>query len=61
MHHKKIHLKADVAAGSILNGVRQPILFISALDKPSGNKVFWELETIHYKRVNKSVLKTITF
>ena len=57
----KIHLKCDAIDGSIQDGVRQPILFSFVLDKPAGYKVFSEPETIHYKKVNKSVLNTITF
>ena len=57
----KIHLKADVIDGSIVDGVRQPILYSFVLDKPSGYKIFCEPETIHYKKINKSVLNTITF
>ena len=57
----KIHLKCDVVDGSIINGVRQPILYSFVLEKPSGYKVFCEPETIHYKKIFKSVLNTITF
>ena len=57
----KIHLKCDAIDGSVVNGVRQPILYSFVLDKPSGYKVFGEPETIHYKKINKSVLNTITF
>ena len=57
----KIHLKCDSIDGSIQDGLRQPILFSFVLDKPSGYKVFCEPETIHYKKINKSVLNTITF
>ena len=57
----KIHLKCDIIDGSIQDGVRQPIIFSFVLDKPSGYKVFCEAETIHYKKINKSVLNTITF
>ena len=57
----KIHLKCDCIDGRIQNGERQPILFSFVLDKPSGYKVFCEPETIHYKKINKSVLNTITF
>ena len=57
----KIHLKCDVIDGSVVNGIRQPILFSFVLDKPSGYKVFCEPETVHYKKKNKSVLNTITF
>ena len=57
----KIHLKCDCIDGSVLNGLRQPILYSSVLDKLPGYKVFSEPETIHYKKINKSVLNTITF
>ena len=57
----KIHLKCDIIDGSIQDGIRQPLLFSFILDKPSGYKVFCQPETIHYKKINKSVLNTITF
>ena len=57
----KIHLKCDVIDRSVVNGDRQPILYSFVLDKPSGYKVFSEPETIHYKKINKFVLNTITF
>ena len=57
----KIHLKCDAIDGSVVNGIRQPILYSFVLDKPFGYKVFCEPETIHYKKINKSVLNTITF
>ena len=57
----KIHLKCDAIDGSVVNGVRQPILYSFVLDKPSGYKVFSEPDTIHFKKINKSVLNTITF
>ena len=57
----KIHLESDVIDGSIVNGLRQPILYSFVLDKKPGYKVFSEPETIHFKKINKSVLNTITF
>ena len=57
----KIHLKYDVIDGSVVNGLRQSILYSFLLDKKPGYKVFSEPETIHYKKINKSVLNTITF
>ena len=57
----KIHLKCDAIDGSVVDGVRQPILYSFVLDKPSGYKVFCEPETTHYKKINKSILNTITF
>ena len=57
----KIHLKCDVIDGSVVNGLRQPIFYSFVLDKEPGYKVFSEPATIHYKKINKSVLNTITF
>ena len=57
----KIHLKCDVIDGSVVDGIRQLLLSSFVLDKLSGYKVFCELETIPYKKVNKSVLSTIRF
>ena len=57
----KIHLKCDVIDGSVVNGDRQPILYSFVLDKPSDYKIVCEPGTIHYKKINKSVLNTITF
>ena len=57
----KIHLKCDVIDGSVVNGLRQSILYSFVLDKKPGYKVFSEPEIIHYKKINKSVLNTITF
>ena len=55
----KIHLKCDVIDGSVVDGIRQPILSSFVLDKLPGYKVFCKPETVHYKK--KSVLNTITF
>ena len=57
----KIHLNCDVIVGSVLNVVRQPILYSFILNKLPGYKVFSEFKTTHYKKINKSVLNTITF
>ena len=57
----KIHLKCDCIDGSVVNGSRQSILYSFVLDKLPGYKVFCKPETIHYKKINKSVLNTITF
>ena len=43
----KIHMKCDCIDGTVLNGIRQSILFSFVLDKPSGYKVFCEPERIH--------------
>ena len=54
-------MKCDIIDGSIQDGIRQPILFSFVLDEPSGYKIFCEPETIHYKKINKSILNTVTF
>ena len=54
-------MKCDIIDGCIQDGIRQPIWFSFVLDKPSGYKKFREPETIHYKKINKSVMNTITF
>ena len=46
----KINLKCDCIDGSVVNGLRQPILYSFVLDKKPGFKVFSEPETIHYKK-----------
>ena len=56
----KIHSKSDVIDSFIVSGSSQPISFSFVLDKPSGYKLFCEPETIHYKKMNRSVLNTIT-
>ena len=57
----KIHLKCDIIDGSVVDVIRQPILYSFVLNKKPGYKVFCEPETIHYKKINKSVLNTKTF
>ena len=58
---KKIHLKCNPIDGSVVNGLRQPILYSFVLDKLPGYKVFCEPETIHFKKINKIILNTSTF
>ena len=54
-------MKCDIIDGSVVNGLKQPIIYSFVLDKKPGYKVSSEPETIHYKKINKSVLNTITF
>ena len=56
----KTHLRADVFDGSVVNGIKQPILYSFVVDKLPGYKKFCEPGRIHYKK-NKSVLNTLTF
>ena len=53
----KIHLKCDFIVGSVVNALKQPILYSFVLDKPAGYKIFSEPETIHYTKINKKCFK----
>ena len=57
----KIHLKCDCIRGSIVNGIREPILYSFALSSPPSHKIYKELRIKLFKKVNKSVLSHITF
>ena len=57
----KVHLKGDCIQGSIVNGVRESILFSFALSSPPGHKIYKEPRVKLFKKVNKSVLSHITF
>ena len=57
----KVPLKCDCIQGSIVNGVREPILFSFALSSPPGHKIYIEARVKLFKKVNKSVLSHITF
>ena len=57
----KVHLKCDCIQGSIVNGVREPILFSFALSSPPGHKIYKEPKVKLFKKINKSVLSHITF
>ena len=57
----KNHLKCDCINGSIVNGVREPILYSFALSSPPGCKFYKEPRIKLVKKVNKSVLSYINF
>ena len=52
-------MKRDVFDGSVLNGLRQLLIYSFILLKPPGYKIFCEAEILHFKK--KSDLNTITF
>ena len=52
-YHKKVHLECDVIDGSVVNDFRLPLLYSFVLDKPAGNKVFSQPETVRYKEIKK--------
>ena len=57
----KIHLKADCIQRSIVNGLREAILYSFALSSPPGHKIYKEPRIELFKKVKKSVLSHITF
>ena len=57
----KVHLKCNVVDGSIVNGVREPILYSFALDQPPGHKINKEPKVKLFKKIKKSILSHITF
>ena len=57
----KVHLKCNVVDGSIVNGVREPILYSFALDQPPGHKIKKDPKVKFFKKINKRVLSYITF
>ena len=56
----KNHSKCDCFDGSIVNGIRDPILYNLALNKPPGDEFFKEPRIKLYKKLKKSVLSHIT-
>ena len=57
----KVHLKCDCIQGSIVNSVRESILYSFALSSPPGHKIYKEPRVKLFKKINKSVLSRITF
>ena len=57
----KIHLKCDCIQGSIVNGIREPLLYSFALSSPPGHRIYNEPKIKLFKKINKSVLSHIKF
>ena len=57
----KVHLKCNVVDGSIVNGVREPVLSSSGLDQPPNHKIYKEPKFKLFKKINKLVLSHLTF
>ena len=57
----KVHLKCDCIQESVVNGVREPILYSFPLDKPPFHKIFNEPRVKLFKRLNECLLSHITF
>ena len=54
-------MKFDCIDGSIVNGVREPILYSLVLDQPPGLKIYKEPKITLFKKINKCVLSHLTF
>ena len=57
----KVHLKCDCVDGSIVNGIREQILFSFNLTAPPGYKIINNPTTVLYKKINKTRLDQIQF
>ena len=57
----KIPLNCDCMQGSIVNSVREPLLYSFALSSPPGHKIYKKPRIKLFKKINKSVLSHITF
>ena len=57
----KVHSKCDCIAASIVNGVREPLLYSFGLSTPPGHKTYKTSRILLFKKVNNSVLFHINF
>ena len=57
----KTHLKRDCISRSIFNGIREPIWYIFALDRPPRYKRYKERRIKLSKEIKKSVSSHISF
>ena len=57
----KVYLKCDCVDGSIVNGIREQILFSFNLSAPPGYKIIKEPNIILNKKINKTRLNSIQF
>ena len=57
----KFVFKFNCINGSLLNGVKEPMLYSFNLIKPPGYKVYFQPETLRYEKINVSVWSNIRF
>ena len=57
----KIHLKGDCIQGSLVDGIRESVLYSFALSSLPGLKTYKETRIKLFKKINLSVLSHITF
>ena len=58
---EKVHLKCDCIHGSIVNGVREPVLHSSGLSSPQGRKKYNQPRIKLFEKIAKAILSHITF
>ena len=51
----EVHLKSNVVDGSIVNGIREPILFSFALSSPPAHKIHNQPKVKLFEKINKDV------
>ena len=56
----KVHLNCDCITGSIINGVREPILYSFGLSPPPVHKIFTDSRVKLFKKIYKAVFSHIT-
>ena len=57
----KVHKNYNCKIGSIVNGIRESILYSFGLSSPPGHTIFEQPRFKLFKKINKSVLSHITF
>ena len=57
----KDHSNGDCFNGSIVNGIREPILYSFALSSPTGQKIYNQPKVKLFRKISKSLLSRITF
>ena len=57
----KVHLKCDCVNGSIVNGIREPILYCFALRTPPIHKISEEATIKLFEKITKPLLSQIKF
>ena len=57
----KVHLKCDSIQDSIVNCIRELILYFCAPISPTGQKIYKKPIVKLFKKINKSVLSHLTF
>ena len=57
----KVHLKCDCVDISIVNGIREQLLYSFNLSAPPGYKIIKEPTTVLYKLINETRLEIIQF